>query len=408
MNKIKKNVVIVLAKKPVPGRVKTRIAKDTSDSFAYKFSIACLEDLLNNLNNSNYFDFIAGTDTREDLEWYEKTYKIDGLVIEVPPGANLSEKMRYAFRYLAKVYEYEKIILIPMDMPFVQVEEIISAFSRMEKSPYVLGPETNGGIYLIGMNAKVFKNKLFDNVLWSTPHSFDKLMSNFGLKNTFKLRFKDDINSFQDILVNRDRIKLHCPKVFDLLQREGYSIEQMNRYVDFDSINICLAAVSAIVERENKGKTEILLQIRNKPTTDPVYSGCYEIPSGLIDRYEDVFSAVVREVKEETGLDVVIEPDDSERIVLEGDKNDSVLGYTPFCVSQQLRGGRAYLDLGFICRLKESGSSPKENKYETKNPSWTTVEKLEKMLKNESARFFLLNIPILQKYLEYKTNDRKS
>lgn len=409
MNKNKKNVVIVLAKKPTLGRVKTRIAKDTSDSFAYKFSIACLEDLLNNLNSSDYFDLIVGTDTFEDLEWYEQTYNISGIAIDFNPEANLSERMKYAFNNLAFVYEYEKIILIPMDMPFIQGDEIISAFSRLDKFPYVLGPESNGGIYLIGMNGKSFKKRLFDNVAWSTPHSFDNLIRNFGLKNTYKLRLKNDINAFQDILTNRDHIKLYCPKLFDLLQREGYYIEQTNRYVDFDSINICIPTVSAIIERINDGKSEILLQTRNKPNLDPIYSGCYEIPSGLIHRYENAFTAVIREVKEETGLDVILDSDWLEQPTFEGNKNDSVLGYFPFYVGQQTKGGRAYLNLSFICRLKDPNSPLAENKYETKDPHWITLKKLEKMLKSDPNRFFLLNIPILQRYLDFKkTADKKN
>lgn len=405
MNQVKKNVVIVLAKKPALGKVKTRIAKDTSNSFAYKLSIACLEDLLNNLDNSNYFDFVMGTDTYEDLEWYERTYNISGFTINIDPESNLSEKMKFVFNHLSSVYEYEKIILIPMDMPFIQAEEIISAFSRLDKASYILGPETNGGVYLIGMNSKSFKRKLFDNIAWSTPHSFDNLIRNFSFKNTFKLKLKDDINAFQDILINRDQIKLYCPKLFDLLQREGYYIEHAGRYVDYDSIDICLPTISAIIERNNKGKTEILLQTRNKPTIDPIYSNLFEIPSGLIKRYEDAFSAVIREVKEETGLDVVFTTELSRQFSFEGDKNDSVLGYSPFYVSQQIKGGRAYLNLGFVCSLRETNSSPIENKYETKNPHWVTLEKLEEMLKNEPNKFFLLNIPILQKYIDFKKND---
>src|SRR4030066_1648033 len=97
MNQTQKNVVIILAKKPDIGKVKTRIAKDTSNSFAYKVSINSLEDLLNNLSNSNYFDLIVGTDTAVDLEWYERTYNIGGITIDVPSEANLSERMKYIF-----------------------------------------------------------------------------------------------------------------------------------------------------------------------------------------------------------------------------------------------------------------------------------------------------------------------
>ena len=88
MNQNHKNLVIVLAKKPSMGKVKTRIAQDTSNLFAYTFSVASLEDLLNNLNNSNYYDFIVGTDIRENLEWFEQTYNICGIEIKLDPQLN--------------------------------------------------------------------------------------------------------------------------------------------------------------------------------------------------------------------------------------------------------------------------------------------------------------------------------
>ena len=45
----KRNAVLIYAKWPRLGECKTRIARDTSDEFAYKFSVACLNDLIGNL-----------------------------------------------------------------------------------------------------------------------------------------------------------------------------------------------------------------------------------------------------------------------------------------------------------------------------------------------------------------------
>ncbi len=63
--------------------------------------------------------------------------------------------------------------------------------------------------------------------------------------------------------------------------------------------------VSAIIERQHRGVTQVLLQVRWKPARDPVYSGALEIPAGGIDLYENVYDAMRREVFEETGLRVI-------------------------------------------------------------------------------------------------------
>lgn len=402
MNKRYKNAVIILSKKPSLGKTKTRIAKDTSDSFSLKLATAAFEDLINNLANSDFNDLIVGTDCPEDLRWFESQYHTSGITINVPSEANLSERMKFVFDNLLNEYEYEKAILIPMDMPFIQSEEIISAFSRLDSSSFVLGPETNGGVYLIGMNKDSYNENLFNNVPWSTPHSSEILENNFGRNNVHKLKLKDDINTFQDILTNKDQIKVCCPKLYELLQKEGYYFDDSNHFVDFDKLNICIPTVSAIVEREKNGKTEILLQTRNKPSTDPIYSGTLEIPSGLIERYENACIAVIREVKEETGLEVLIDEKQGEVQAFDGGKNDSAVGYEPFYTSQQTKGGRAYLNLGFICKVKNPDSDLEENKYETKNPHWVNINKLKKMLEDSPTEFFTLNIPVLNRYIEFK------
>ena len=69
----KRNAVLIYAKWPRLGECKTRIARDTSDEFAYKFSVACLNDLIGNLKNSDFFNLVAGVNTRLEAEKFDKT-----------------------------------------------------------------------------------------------------------------------------------------------------------------------------------------------------------------------------------------------------------------------------------------------------------------------------------------------
>lgn len=71
-----------------------------------------------------------------------------------------------------------------------------------------------------------------------------------------------------------------------------------------DSINVCIPVVSALIEQVNNGQRELLVQTRWKPERDPEYSGTIEIPAGWMQRYENVYDAIKREVFEETGLTV--------------------------------------------------------------------------------------------------------
>jgi glycosyltransferase A (GT-A) superfamily protein (DUF2064 family)/8-oxo-dGTP pyrophosphatase MutT (NUDIX family) len=407
MNKINENVVIILAKKPEEGKVKTRIAKDTSPKFALKLANACFKDLLKNLQNSNYYDLVVATDSKEQLAWFDRFYNLNGIAIEdEKSSAELGMKMVAIFKKVFKLYGYKKAVLIPMDLPFIQAEDIITAFSRLNDNTYALGPETNGGVYAIGLRSEGLIAKKFKGIPWSTPHSFDGLFENFGSDDTYKLKYKDDINTFQDILNNKDSIKMFCPHLHELLEAEGYYLPQSEYYIDYDTLNISIPTVSVIVERENKGKTEILIQTRHKPSIDPIYSGKIEIPSGVIERYELAKDTAIREVLEETGLHVEINGHYSEDPVIDGNQNDSVQAYNPFCVTQQIKGGRSYLNLGFICKERDITAKPVENLYETKNPRWISLKKLESMLKNKRDDIFILCLPVLEKYLAFKKNGK--
>ena len=50
LNKKHDNVVVVFAKRPVKGKVKTRIAEETSEDFAFELAKCCFIDLLNKIN----------------------------------------------------------------------------------------------------------------------------------------------------------------------------------------------------------------------------------------------------------------------------------------------------------------------------------------------------------------------
>jgi uncharacterized protein len=222
MVEIEKNVLVMLAKKPELGKVKTRIAKETSEDFALKFALSSIKDVITNIKDSRCYDFVVATDTPQELEWFEKAHNLPGILIEPSEDKNLSYKMNFVFNTLLKNYEYEKTTLIPMDVPFITSTEIIFALSKLNNNNYVLGPEPNGGVYLIGIRKDSLNNKLFNNVAWSTPHSFDSLMGNLGKEHTYVLNQKDDLNTFQDILNNKENIKLFCPNVDRLLQTEPY------------------------------------------------------------------------------------------------------------------------------------------------------------------------------------------
>ena len=129
-------------------------------------------------------------------------------------------KMSRAQECLVHFNYHNKVLLVPIDVPELLKADIINAFSNLNRYEQVIGPEYNGGVYMIGIR-KPIKDSLFQNVGWGTPHSFVDLISNCG-PNTKVLKLKSDLNSVNDLSQEREKIILNCPSIAKLLKNTRY------------------------------------------------------------------------------------------------------------------------------------------------------------------------------------------
>jgi 8-oxo-dGTP pyrophosphatase MutT (NUDIX family) len=152
--------------------------------------------------------------------------------------------------------------------------------------------------------------------------------------------------------------------------------------------------VSAIIERRQGTRTQVLVQVRWKPAKDPVYSGTFEIPAGGINLYENVYDALKREVFEETGLQVTgFRPDIKTRI--HSQNGDDVFAFVPFCCQQQVTG-HARVGFVFVCTV-EGTTTPAPD--EVGEITWLDTAELRRLVEKEPERIFTFQLPVLAFYL---------
>lgn len=162
-----------------------------------------------------------------------------------------------------------------------------------------------------------------------------------------------------------------------------------------------IPVVSAIIERVRNNETEILIQTRWKPNHDPVYSGTLEIPAGWIDQYESVYDALKREIKEETGLTVTrIKPDIKTKV--HSPKDDGAFAFVPFCCQQQIKGGKPWVGFVFLCEVQDAEPIPQET--EVRDIRWVSKSELKRLFTQEPDKFFTLQLPVIDYYLNYAAN----
>ena len=161
--------------------------------------------------------------------------------------------------------------------------------------------------------------------------------------------------------------------------------------------------VSAIIEREHDGVTEILVQTRWKPDRDSEYSGTLEIPAGWIDKYENVYEAVKREVFEETGLKVLgIFPDI--RTKTHSPNNDGSFAFQPFCCQQQIKGGHPWIGFAFICNVEDK--EPEAQQEECKDIRWIKKSEMKKLFEKHPEKIFTLQLGVLDYYFNSEQHQK--
>lgn len=160
------------------------------------------------------------------------------------------------------------------------------------------------------------------------------------------------------------------------------------------------AVISAILEKIENGERKIFVQTRWKPKVSPTYSGLLEIPAGGIDAYEDVYEALKREVKEETGLDIVSIIDEYKGKVEYTRDHDNSFVFRPFICQQVLETNSGLPWIGFVFRCEVSGEI-KMQQSEAKDPRWITIPELTRILTKNPELVFSLQYTTLKYYIEY-------
>lgn len=108
--------------------------------------------------------------------------------------------------------------------------------------------------------------------------------------------------------------------------------------------------VAAIIEKIVNNEKYILIQTRQKEDVAET-NGMLELLAGKIREYENIFEALRREVKEETGLSITkILGEDNQ--ISNFIKGNEVISYTPYCITQNLSGAYSIILNTFLCEAK--------------------------------------------------------
>ena len=187
--------LIIFAKNPEAGKVKTRLAATIGDEAALivyhrlLFHTATVTGEL----AMDKFVFYSEQIIHQDI-WENKLF-----FKQIQKGNDLGERMENAFEDLFDK-GYDKIVIIGTDCPVLTTGIITSAFTCLDTHNVVIGPAGDGGYYLLGM--KQMHVSLFQNIPWSTN---TVLVDTMYRCDALKLNYAS-LSTLNDIDVEKDLI----------------------------------------------------------------------------------------------------------------------------------------------------------------------------------------------------------
>lgn len=187
-----KSALIVFARNPVSGKVKTRLAEITGKEKALEIYKILLENIYINIKDLNYGKFLFLSD------YFDENLFDPGFTQVIQKGSDLGEKMYGAIDSVLKA-GFEKVIIIGTDIPGIDYKIISEAFNELSYCDVVIGPARDGGYYLIGM--KEPDVSLFENMEWGSDRVLSETIIRINKKDGsfYLLKELNDIDTYEDL-----------------------------------------------------------------------------------------------------------------------------------------------------------------------------------------------------------------
>lgn len=156
----------LFAKHPQPGRVKTRLAKSLGDELVAELYAAFVDDLLDRFSDVADRRILAFAPNEPASKSYFAKRSSGRFDLWPQPEGDLGSRMT-AFFDDAFNAGATRVMLIGSDSPTLPMEFVQLAFDLLAKAECVIGPATDGGYYLIGMQRPI--PEVFRDIAWSGP-----------------------------------------------------------------------------------------------------------------------------------------------------------------------------------------------------------------------------------------------
>lgn len=193
------NHLVIFAKAPRLGTVKSRLAADLGDVEALRIYRQLAAQTMRPLSRDpRWQTTLALTPDRHTLSGFRWSSPKLGRLAQ--GGGDLGARLGRIYRDLSA----GPVVFIGTDLPDINTEKVARAFKALGHHDAVIGPANDGGYWLIGFRRRPKIATAFDNIRWSSEHTMADTIRNIKseiqhpqIKMLEQLDDIDDIESYR-------------------------------------------------------------------------------------------------------------------------------------------------------------------------------------------------------------------
>jgi rSAM/selenodomain-associated transferase 1 len=221
------SVLVIMAKAPRPGAVKTRLTPCLPHETVTAFYLCLLDDTLELVRSLSHVDvalMCPESDVSELAQFADKRACVVG-----QRGEGLAAGLTSVFAHFTKDRP-RRVIAFNSDSPHLPRFILENAFEKLAAHDVVVGPTHDGGYYLVG--AKTCYPTLFAGDGMSTSSALERLLSraqalelSVGLTDSFY-----DVDVAEDLVRLAEELNLspqRAPRTAAWLKKWGHSVAQL-------------------------------------------------------------------------------------------------------------------------------------------------------------------------------------
>lgn len=188
-----KRHLVLFARAPMRGAVKTRLAADIGKDAALSFYRRTLHDVAWRLGRDPRWQTWLAITPDTALHNTSIWPRVPGVRLIAQGQGDLGDRMARPLLALPP----GPVVIIGSDIPEVAPDHVMAAFGALGRNDMVFGPAADGGYWLVGARRRpVVPHGLFANVRWSTQHALEDTVE--SLPKSFRVAMLGELDDIDD------------------------------------------------------------------------------------------------------------------------------------------------------------------------------------------------------------------